>query len=353
MDVLEHVPDINSTDAPVSEAQINRARQALLRQIAREERASSRGKRRWAGASLAVGGVAAAAIAVSVLTPARVDPAAAAVLESAAAVTINAADTELAPGQYLRIQTDDTTLWEWDVDMGSTEARFNNGNRGDAEAGLLIGETRVLYVPADRSDDWIWDWSAPQRVLETFGAGSAEATADWETLNQNTDSGYWPDLQRLPGGEVRAAEGDDHEYLLDSYRRSYDQMPRNPEQLLAWFREGSGDPDVSDQWVIDAMTGVLSANLMPADLRAATLRAMALVPGIKVESQDDDSATLVYRSGNWGSELTTIIEVDTTEGLITSIAQTFSEGNGGVIPETIANSRTTVTTTVVDSAPQP
>lgn len=352
MDVLELVPDIHTDDAPVSEKQINAARQVLIREIASVKGTPSRARRRWAGASLAIGGVAVTAIAVSVLAPARVDPAAAAVLEDAAAVTINTVDTKLAPGQYLRIQTDHATLWKWDADISDPELRFNNSNRGDAEAGLVVRDTRVLYVPADRSEDWIWDWSGDDRVIDTFGSRSAEATDEWAALNESTDSGYWPDLQRLPGGETLAAEGDDHEYLLDSYRRLYDEMPRDPQQLLDWFRDRSGDPNVTDQWVIGAITDVLSANLMPADLRAATLRALALVPGIQVERSGDASTTLVHRSGEWGSSRTTSIVIDTIEGVITSVSETFSGGSDGVLPGTVPDSSTTVTITVVDSAPR-
>lgn len=350
MDVLEHVREINTDDAPVNENQINGARQALLRQIAREERAPSRSRRRWAGASLLVGGVAVTAIAVSVLAPPRIDPAAAAVLEEAADVTINAIDTRLAPGQYLRIQTEDATLWKWDADMGEREMRFNNGDRADAEAGLVVSDTRVLYVPADRSEDWIWDWRAEQQIVDTFGDSDSEAISDWTTANETSDSGYWPDLQRLPGGETLAAEGDDHEYLLDSYRRSYDEMPRDPQQLLEWFRN-SGD----DQWVVNAIAGVLSANLMPADLRAATLRALALVPGIQVESVSGIFTTLVYRSGDWSASRTTTIVIDTEAGMITSVAETFIDNwrDSGPVPATVPDTKTTVTTTVVDSAPQP
>ncbi|GGD76124.1 hypothetical protein [Microbacterium murale] len=352
MDVLEQVRDIRTDDTPVSEQQLNTARQAMLRQIAREERTPSRGRRRWAGASVLAGGVAAAAIAISVLTPARIDPAAAAVLEDAADVTINAVDTQLAPGQYLRIQTDSATLWKWDADMGdSINARFNNANRADAEAGLIVTDSRVLYVPADRSADWIWDWRANESVVDSFGKRSAEAIADWTTYTGQADGGYWPDIQRLPGGEALAADGDDHEYLLDSYRRSYEDMPRDPKLLLEWFRDDSGDPDVSDQWVIAAMTGVLTANLMPADLRAATLRAMALIPGIQVENVDGNLTTLIYRSGDWFSSRTTEVTIDTAQGLIISVAETSSEGNSDLLPDTIPDGKTTVTTTIVDSAP--
>lgn len=356
MDVLERVRDMNIDAAPVSESEINAARQSLLREIAKEGRSSSPAPRRWISGTALVGGVAATVVAINVLAPASVDPAAAAVLEDAAAVTINAIDTSLAPGQYLRIQTDSDTLWRWDADMGNEAwERFNNGNRADAEAGVVVQDTRVLYVPADRSGDWIWDWSAADAPIATYGDQADEAVTDWETQARESDSGYWPDIQVLPGGEVRAAEDDPNQYLLDSYREFYAEMPRDPQALLDWFRARSGDPNVSDQWVVGAIADTLSANLMPADLRAATLRALALVPGIRVADVDGDQTTLEYTSGDWLWDRTTEITIDTNLGMITAVSEinTNKIAGDGRIPSTVADAKTTVSTTVVDSAPTP
>lgn len=357
MDVLERVRDISINDAaPVRDSHINTARQALLREIAQEGRASSHRRRRWIGATALAGGVAATVVVINVVAPASIDPAAAAVLQNAADVTINAVDTTLAPGQYLRIQTEGDTLWKWDVDMGSESwQRFNNGNRADAEAGIVVQTTDVLYVPADRSSDWIWDGSAPPAVVKTYGSRADEAVADWKVNDKASDSGYWPDIQVLPGGETRAADGDPHEYLLDSYRRLYPDMPRDPQALLDWFRARSGDPNVADQWVVSAIADTLSANLMPADLRAATLRALALVPGIRVADTQGNQTTLQYASSDWLWTRTTQITIDTTAGMITAVSQkdTSNIPGGGNIPASTPDTRTVVNTTVVDRAPTP
>lgn len=356
MDVLERVREIDLHNTAVTDTQINTARQALLREMSKESRSIRHGRRRWLGVSALVGGVAATAVAISVLTPTQIDPAAAAVLENAADVTITAIDTTLAPGQYLRIQTDGDQLWQWDEGMGDEAwERFNSGDRADAEAGLIVRETRVLYVPADRSGDWIWDWSADPRVIATYGTRANEAVADWTEQEAASDNGYWPDVQALRGGEIPAAEGDDTQYLLDSYRPVYDQMPRDPQALLDWFRARSGDPNVNDQWIVDALTDVLTANLMPAELRAAVLRALALVPGIRISDVNGTAATLEYQSGDWLYTRTTEITLNTELGMITSLAQTTSNNVIGsdTIPATVPDTRTSVTTTVVGDAPTP
>lgn len=352
MDVLEQVRELGVISEPLEEEALNSVRATLLQTIANEKRAV-RIRRRWAGATVLAGGLAATIIAMSVLAPTRVDPAAAAVLEKAAEVTINAVDTQLAPGQFLRIQTDVDTLMKWDIDMGESWARFNNGNRADAEAAFIERDTRVLYVPADRSGDWIWDQSAEDAVVTTFGDRVGEAISDWDSMQ--SDSGYWPDVQVLPGGEVQAAPDDNHEYLIDNYRRHYDEMPRDPQELLDWFRDRSGDPQIADQWVVDGISEALSANLMPADIRAATFRALALIPGIEVASVKGDSTTLVYRSGDLMWDRTTDITINTVQGVIKSVTQAYTNKIRGseMLPRTIPDSRTTVTVAVTDAAPQP
>lgn len=355
MDVLERVRDIQSDAAPVSEVQLSVARRTLLREIAREEPVYKRQRRGWVGVAALVGGIAAAAITVSVLAPARIDPAAAAVLENAATVTFTASDAHLAPGQYLRIQTDDDTLVTWDVDMAESWARFNNGDRTTAEAGFLVRGTRVLYVPADRSGDWIWDWSAEDEVLRTYGDRVSEAISDWQEITQVSSNRYWPDVQLLPGGEVPAADSDPHSYPVDGYRAHYDTMPRDSRQLLDWFRDWSGDPDVTDQWLVDAIGNALSANLMPADLRATMFRSLALIPGIRVAEVSGDSATLVYTSSDFLWSRKTEITINTVQGLIESIAATSTNNlrGSGPLPASVPDNRTTVTVDVVDSAPHP
>src|SRR6478609_7403140 len=161
---------------------------------------------------------------------------------------------------------------------------------------------------------------------------------------------FWRSLQLLPGGETLAAQGDDHQYLLDSYRQYYAEMPRDPHALLDWYRDYSGDPDVKDQWVVDAISSVLTANLMPADLRAATLRTLALIPGIQVATVDGDHTTLVYRSGDWLWTRATEISINTAQGMIESVAQTSTNSLRGseMLPATVPDYRTSVATTVVD-----
>jgi hypothetical protein len=351
MDVLEHVRELNKDDSPADGRQIDAARRVLRREIEAEVGRRGPLRRRWVGATAVLVGAAAAVIAITVVAPVRVDPAAAAVLERAADIAITASDPIVADGRYLRLETHGDSLMAWDA---GREDPFN-GDRSGAEAGIVVRDSRVLYVPSDRAGDWILDGRDGESVIATYGDRGEEAEVDWVEEAESSTNGYWPDIQVLRGGETARPDGDPNVSLLDSYRASYDEMPRDPGELLEWFRASSGDPNVSGDWVVQAMTDVVSANLMPADLRAATLRALALVPGIRVASVDGDETVLEYRSGDWLSTRVERVTLDTSVGVITSVAQTTTSTVPGpdVIPDSVPDYRQSVSVTVVDSAPAP
>lgn len=290
-------------------------------------------------------------LAITVIAPPQVDSAAASVLLRAADVAITASDPVVADGQFLRLEMTDDLLREWDAERDDPL----NADRASADAGLVIRETRVLYVPSDRAGEWIQDDTSDDQVIVAYGDRSDEAEADWAVESRSSSNGYGPDIQVLPGGEMPGAEDDPNVYLLDSYRASYDEMPRDPEALLERFRASSGDPNVTGDWVVQAKTDVVSANLMPPDLRAATLRALALVPGIRVANVDGDETVLEYRSGDLLSTRVEQITLDTSVGIITSVAQTTTNLLTGsdVIPASVPDYRETVRVSVVDSAPVP
>jgi hypothetical protein len=355
--LLERVREIGADEARVEEDTVRVARQALLREVARSarpERVRRPHRRAWAGFGIGalVAGAAVTAIVVGsvVMTPVP-DVAAAAVLESAAEVTVGAQDTQLEPGQFLRIETQGEYLQFWDAawadDDDETTFAFN-ASRERADAAVLVRDSRVLYVPADRSGDWFFDWGTAD-VVKSFGDRGAEAAeqfADWPAA-RGRESGT---IQTLPAGEFVAPDGDTppQPYLADAYRPYYTEMPREPEELLDWLRARSGMSGVeADRWLVAGLSDPSSINLMPPDLRAAFFRAIAMIPGFEVVSIDDDLATLRYAvSGH----RTTTIAIDTEHGLVESIAEGYgTEGVTGDVPESVIR----VITTVVDSAPDP
>ncbi len=351
MSLMEQVREIGAEEARVEDAQLGRARQALLREAARSAHpTAARASRRWAGigaAGLAAGAATTALVLGSVLAPAAVVSAAAAeVLEEAAEMTITAIDTELAPGQFLRIEEryDFLQFWDdaWPDGDESTQAYVVPGRMG-AAAAALVRDTRVLYVPSDRSADWFMEWG-PLTILDTFGDRGAEAAADVTAFYAGRNGG----VERWEGGEI-PAEGADKlptPYLIDRLRPHYDEMPREPQALLDWLRAPSGETGpAADGWLMASLSSPHVINLMPADLRASTFRALALIPGLEVTARDGDLVTLEHTVPGGRAS---IVVLDTAAGLIRSFAERW--GEGGVAADT-PDSLITVHLRVVDEAP--
>ena len=361
MDVLERVREIGAAAPAVSEKGVASARRALAEAISAENvrgRDAQRTTRRWIGfgtGSALVASLGAAAFVVATVvapSPHGVPSAAAAeVFERAATVTVTAVDTTLAPGQYLKIEQASEWLQPWHAawadDGDESTSPFNWGDRSTADAAVLVRDVRRIYVPADRSEDWFYDWGS-QEVAESFGARGAEAAAAWLAYPAaRMEEG---EIERLPAGEFSASDVDvpPMPYLADSYRPFYDEMPREPRALLDWFRHRSGlDAREADDWVIASLEDPLSVNLMPVDLRAATFRALALMPGIVVGRRDGAVVTL-ERVATAHEDRTTVIVVDTAAGYLRSVSTDY--GVGGVAGDT-PSSTLAVTMSVVDRVP--
>lgn len=302
------------------------------------------------GAGGLVAGTAVVVMAVAgVLTPAAPDAAAAEVLEQAAAVTVAVPDAQVTDGQFLRIQTVDEFVQFWDEDAaddGNGDTFAFNASRDSAEAAVLVRDTRVLYVPADRSADWLYDWGDAE-VVRSFGAQGERAAAEWSS-SPGASIRERGTVQVLPGGVWPVGDGDvpPVPQLADGYRPYYDVMPREPAALRDWLRARSGMTGAEgDRWVVASLADPSAINLMPADLRAAFFRAIALIPGFGVVDDDGGTATLRYSVP--GHRTTTIV-IDTSLGLVDAIAESY--GTGGVIGD-VPESVTRVVTEVVDEAP--
>ena len=85
---------------------------------------------------------------------------------------------------------------------------------------------------------------------------------------------------------------------------------------------------------------------MPPDLRAATFRALALIPGIKVVAEDGSLVTL-QRADTTHDRVKTIV-VDTATGFIRSYTAVSQE-----VPGTTVTDTQSISMSVVDQAPTP
>jgi hypothetical protein len=346
MDILDRVSELGAELPGLAPTQLDRARQALLREIAHAERGRQRRRWQWAVSAAATIAVVVAAALVTML-PMRPATAAADVLNDAAALSVTATSVDLGDGQFLEISQNSQRLQFWDVDMPEKWARLNYGSPYGAEAALRLQDSVALYVPANRNDDWILDERTPTTVIATYGARAGEAVRDWQAANP-ADRGS---VVMLPGGLLTTPDGGAPTFLDE--RSFYPQMPRDPQHLLAWWRDRSGLTGAeADRWAVDKLATQLSVNLAPADLRAAMLRALGLIPNATVLTRDDESVTIAFPWDISGRDLTSTITLDTTDGLVTgsSVVETVT-ATGVVVSSTVALTQTRTTTRVVDSAP--
>ena len=353
MQLLEQVREIGIDESRVDDGTVLAARRALTREMAgsaRPERARPSRRRAWTGigiGGLVAGAAVTAIVAGSVIAPPTApDAAAAEVLEHASVVTFGAQDTALVAGQYLRIETVGEHLQFWKAQWADDDENTMpfNASRDGSDAAVLVRDTRVLYVPADRSGDWFYDWGHTE-VVESFGERGTEAAREWSSSpgSQIRERGT---IESLPAGEYLAVGGDEPPmpYLADRYRPYYDEMPRDPQKLLDWLRGQSGmTGEEADRWLVAGLSDPSAINLMPADLRSAFFLAIALIPGFEVVAEEDSTATLQYVVP--GHRTTTIV-IDTDQGLVDSIAEDY--GSGGPAGDTV-DSVTTVHTSVVDA----
>ena len=315
MDILERVREIGQDVRPLTDAKLDEARQKLLHETARKQRIGMRNpvRRRVVGGSAVVAGLAVAVLVVGiVLTPSQPAPAAAAVLRQTADVTISAVDTRLTNGQYLQI-TDTSTY------SGAADPKAGGG------AGTAPGRfSLVLYVPADRTKDWFLQLGPDSRGPEKVG--------------------------RLLGGEAgvltpQGRERGKFTTAIDTWRPYYDEMSRDPQALLNWFR-ARGEKSQGDDWVMSMFSQPLTTALMPPDLRAATFRALALIPGIEVVARDGSLVTL-QRADTTHVRVKTIV-VDTATGFIRSYTAESRDLPGKPVTDIQS-----ISMSVVDQAPTP
>jgi hypothetical protein len=227
-------------------------------------------------------------------------------------VTISAVDTTLTNGQYLQI-TDTST------NSGDTDPKAGDGI-GTAPGRFSL----VLYVPADRTKDWF--------------------------LQLGPDSRGPEKVERLLGGEARVLTPQERDRgmfttAIDTWRPYYAEMSRDPQALLNWFR-ARGEKSQGDDWVMSMFSQPLTTALMPPDLRAATFRALALIPGIEVVARDGSLVTL-QRADTTHARVKTIV-VDTATGFIRSYTAESRDVPGKPVTDIQS-----ISMSVVDQAPTP
>lgn len=283
-------------------------------------------------------GSAAAALLVGVIVVADVvRPAApgataeaAEVLNNAAAATIQTADPIVNPGQYLKIQS--TNLWgSAAVDESAKEYQW------------LDTEKMTMYIPANRTEEWVWERSG--RIPTTFFDEASK-----EYVERTQASG--PEAYVLRGANgAFYGPGSESSFPAPSY---LDSLPREPRLLLddIYQKTGGKGQSVYGEALV-FIADLLRTGVVPGELRAALYKAAALIPGVTVT---DEQATLDGRKGiaigriEDYSPFRHDIIIDPTNGMPIGERQVITEPRG-TMPAGTATTWTTVETSVTDAAP--
>lgn len=368
MELFELVRDIDNGPDASAPARIARSRESLVGAIA--DTGKRRKRTRWVwGGTAAAGGLSVATIATTVIIAGTVAPvvaqpasaAAVAVLSEAAEIVLTGVDPEVGPGQYLKVRETYELVSLWDADASSSEpvAGFNMAALPSSEGAIHARGIRDLYVPSDRSGDWVLDDRFTNEVLDVWG--DPDALDAYERL-----VAFMPERDGDPGGIVALPGGmqtgmpdtteDDRYY--DPLRDFYDEMPRDPQQLLAWYREQLAETSSEDWYMFQAIGRYVSADVMPADLRAASLRVLGLLGGVDVAGTNGSVTTLALpadlgEDGEFGDLLVSELDIDTSTGRIVARRETYPHRSTDLMPAGVPWASTTIEVTVVDEAPEP
>lgn len=257
----------------------------LLATIVAQPRPAAPRRRRPHVRRLAVVGLAAAAVVAVGLT--RIDiagqtvgasPAAAAVLERAAAATRDLPVPATRPGQYLRITLVEVS-WGAAYDKnGSGRSAVAIGRDGKPKTSKER-RVRQIWVPHDIEKDWI-----VRDGTRTLIRTSVDSVENLDEPRTTTRMRSW-----AVGGKG------------GSYIRTYDpawyaSLPRDPDQLTAAIAHdiGAGDDSSPAFQLEEVYSEVLRNGFTPPDVRAALFTAMAHSPGMRVV---DRATTLDGRQG--------------------------------------------------------
>jgi RNA polymerase sigma-70 factor (ECF subfamily) len=280
------------------------------------------------------------------------DPAAASVLNSAAVAAIEVSDPVVGPGQYLSVRTDGVFSLTGTLEEDAERIRDeDDGNVQDSDmVSALESYHDELYIPADRSDDWVWI-QCMRAPVQTFGPRS-EIFANEELAIRDEHDAH---TIRFFSGGITPGGGSFGGYHQGMSRSDdYDALPRDPRQLLDSIYELNGNSGQSRDgqalgWIMD----VLRAGTVPADFRAALYQAAARIPGVEIV---EDQATLNGTTGiaigrlERADNVRYDLIVDPETGQYIGEREVTLDGYAG-IPAGTARGWTTVTTSVVAAAP--
>ena len=252
---------------------------------------------------------------------------AAEVLNNAAQMTIKTTDPVVGPGQYLRIKS--TNVWG-----------TNTYEQDGSQYRWLDTEKSDLYIPADRSAEWVWQRGG--RVPTTFFDAESKGFA----LKQNIQPS--PELLRARNGAFYGSPG---EWMSTDLAR----LPRDPYRLLnSIYKQTLGHGQSVDGEALVFIADLLRTGVVPADLRAALYKAAAMIPGVTVtEGQanlDGRKGVAIGRLEDGPAKSRQEIIIDPQTGLMIGERSVLTQAQEG-FPAGTATTWTAIETSVSNTAP--
>ncbi|MDJ0319955.1 CU044_5270 family protein [Pseudarthrobacter sp. PS3-L1] len=279
----------------------------------------------WAAVAAAVTGALVATDAVSFLGHTPPTAEAAQFLNAAAHQTARVADRVIGPGQYLRVDT--------------TAVITDEASSGNGTIYWLQSQDRQMYVPSDRSNDWIINFE-PAVPVSYFGNTTEAIVLE---VKERTPQG------RNERGGVQRTEAPWSDTELAKF-------PREPKQLLnTIYSQTGGSGDDADTRAIVWISDRLRSGVLASDLRAALYKTAAMIPGMTVV---DRQANLDGRVGtalgrvDKNTNIRHDILIDPANGEFIGERVVSIEGYGEIPPNT-PTMWTAVETSVTNSAPTP
>lgn len=329
------------TTTPPEGAQLDAALAPIRRAVVAQTRTRRR-VRRWGlattGAALALSCGLVALNLVGVSPLAGLDGSrggataeAAELLDDAATLSIGASDPVVGPGQYLRIETKSNSIGSFGLPDGTMFS-------------AAVPETSTVYEPADPEADWVLVRKSGEPTAFYPAAEAERWAAEYAAIGTP-----------YPEGTIRAQDGAFYgpEPWADP---DVESMPTDdPQKTLAWFddRYTGGSSNKAEDTFVRA-TDLLRQGTVRADQRAAIYGMLTLVPGVTIT---DATATLDGRTGvalgrdepaRDGERQEIVIDPETGAFIGERI---LAGAEGYEVPAGEVTGSTSVTTTVVDTAP--
>ena len=270
MDQLELLRSARSYTVPPL-ADLEPARAAMDQAIAHDtsqERLRASRRRVLLPVTFAV--AACTAVVVALVASGLVDPGmgpahapadASEVLNRAAQLTIKTTDPVVGDDQYLKVTTKAAEL--------TSEGDANGGG-----VSWIALSTSTLYVPGTPKADWVLIQSLAV-PYQFFGPDSkAAADKNWDQII--AEHGAQPDYYGAPDGAFFGAP-------TKNLPSELEKLPRDEKKLLDHFYGSNpGAGSSKDGEAFTEIVDILRTGYVPAGLRAALYRTLALIPGVTV-----------------------------------------------------------------------